>query len=60
MGVFKHSISSQNSIFAMSLQFLQKELRDENDFMHADKHQSFLQVDFSTLGIKVSYKMILK
>ena len=59
MGVFKHSISSQNSIFAMSLQFLKKELRDENDFMHADKHQSFLQVDFSTLGIKVSYKMIL-
>ena len=59
MGVFKHSISSQNSIFAMSLQFLKKELRDKNDFMHADKHQSFLQVDFSTLGIKVSYKMIL-
>ena len=59
MGVFKHSISSQNSIFAMYLQFLKKELRDENDFMHADKHQSFLQVDFSTLGIKVSYKMIL-
>ena len=28
-------------------------------FLHADKHQSFLQVDFSTLGIKVSYKVIL-
>ena len=27
--------------------------------MHADKHQSFLQVDFNTLGIKVSYKVIL-
>ena len=44
MGVFKHSISSQNSIFAMSLQFLKKELRDENDFMHADKHQSFYKL----------------
>ena len=28
-------------------------------FLHADKHQSFLQVDSSTLGIKVSYKVIL-
>ena len=36
-----------------------KEVRDEVDFLHADKHQSFLQVDFNTLGIKVSYKGIL-
>ena len=28
-------------------------------FLHADKHQSFLQVNFNTLGIKVSYKVIL-
>ena len=28
-------------------------------FLHADKHQSFLQVDFNTLDIKVSYKVIL-
>ena len=27
--------------------------------MRADKHQSFLQVDFNTLGIKFSYKVIL-
>ena len=27
--------------------------------MHKDKHQSFLQVFFNTLGIKVSYKVIL-
>ena len=27
--------------------------------MHADKDQSFLLVDFDTLGIKVSYKVIL-
>ena len=28
-------------------------------FLHTDKHQRFLQVDFNTLGIKVSYKVIL-
>ena len=27
--------------------------------MHADRHQSFLQVDFNFLSIKVSYKLIL-
>ena len=27
--------------------------------MHINKHQSFLQVDFNTLDIKVSYKRIL-
>ena len=42
-----------------SLQYLKKEVRDEVDFLHTDKHQSFLQVDFNTLGIKVSYKVIL-
>ena len=36
----------------MSLQYLLKEVRDEVDFLGSDKHQSFLQVDFSTLGIK--------
>ena len=59
MGMVKHSQSSQNSKFAMSLQYLKKEVRDEVNFLHADKHQRFLQVDFNTLGIKVSYKVIL-
>ena len=43
----------------MSLQYLKKEVRDEVDFLHVDKHQSFLQVDFNTLGTKVSCKVIL-
>ena len=43
----------------MSLQYLKQEARDKVDFLHADKHQSFLQVDFNTLGIKVSCKVIL-
>ena len=43
----------------MSSQYLKKEIRDEVDFLHIDKHQGFLQVDFNTLCIKVSYKVIL-
>ena len=59
MGMVKHSQSSQNVKFAMSLQYLQKQVRDEVDFLQADKHRSFLQVCLKTLGIKVSYKLIL-
>ena len=55
----KHSQSSQNSKFQMSLQYLKKEVRDEVDFYHVDKHQGFLQVAFNTLGIKIPHKMIL-
>ena len=54
MGMVKHSQSYQKSKFVMSLQYLKKEVRDEVDFLHADKHQCFLQVDFNILGIKVS------
>ena len=43
----------------MSLQYLKKEVRDEVDFLHANKHQNFPQVDFNTLNIKVFYKVIL-
>ena len=42
----------------MSSEYLKKEV----DFLHADKHESFLQLDFNTLcirGIKVSNKVIL-
>ena len=57
MGMVKISESSQNSKFAMSLQYLKKEVKDEVDFLLADKHQSFLKVYFKTLGIKVSNKV---
>ena len=43
----------------MSSQYLKKEVRDEVDFLDADKHQSFLQVDLNIFEIKVSYKVIL-
>ena len=45
--MIKHSQNSQNRKFAMSLQYLKKEVGDEVDFLHEDKHQSFLQVDFN-------------
>ena len=44
MGMVKHSQSSQNSKFAMSLQYLKKEVRDEVNFLHAGKHQSFYKL----------------
>ena len=55
----KHFQSSQGNKFAISLQYLKKELRYEVDFLHAGKYQSSLQIDFNTLSIKVSYKVIL-
>ena len=53
MGMVKHFQCSQNSKFAMSSHYYKKEVRDEVDFVHADKHQSSLQVDFNTLRIKI-------
>ena len=35
---------TQNNKFAISLQYLPEE-SDEVDYLHADKHESFLQID---------------
>ena len=43
----------------MSLQYLKKEVRDEVDCLHADKHQNLPQVDINTLSTKFFYKVIL-
>ena len=59
MEMVKHFQSSQNSKLTMSVQYLKKKFRDKVDFLHADKYQSRLQVDFNTLGTKVGYKVIL-
>ena len=45
MCVVKHAQITQNNKFAISLKFLKKEISDEVDFLHADKHESFLQID---------------
>ena len=42
MRIVKHSQTSQNSKFTVPSGYLKKEVRDEVDFLHADKHQSFL------------------
>ena len=42
-------LNTQNNKFAISLQYLKKELSDEIDFMHADEHESLLQIDTMTL-----------
>ena len=34
-------------------------MSDKVDFLHTDKHETFLAVDFNTFPIKVSYKVIL-
>ena len=37
--------STQNNKFAISLQFLKKDVSDEVDFLHAGKHKGLLQID---------------
>ena len=37
--------NTQNNKLAISLQYLKKELSDEVDFLHADNHESLLQID---------------
>ena len=49
--VAKHAQSTQNNKFAISLQYVRENLKDEVDFLPADKHQRFLQIDTITLGV---------
>ena len=43
MCVARHAQITQNNKFAISLQYLKKEVNDEVDFLDANKHESFLQ-----------------
>ena len=45
MCVARHAQVTQNKRFVISLQYFKKELSDEVDFLHADKHESLLQID---------------
>ena len=53
LGVYvsKHAQSTQNSKFAISLQYLKYGLKDKGGFSPADKYQRFLQIDFIILGV---------
>ena len=44
MGMIKHSQNTQSNKFAISLQYLKKEIRDGVHFLHADKQQSFYKL----------------
>ena len=52
----KLSQSSQNSKLAMFSQYPEKEVKDEVDFLHADKDQSFLKTLWAS---KLSTGLIL-
>ena len=41
----RNALITQNSKFAISLQYFKKELSGEVDFLHVDKYESFLQID---------------
>ena len=41
----RHAQITQNNKFAISLQYLTKEVSDEVDFLHADEYESLLQID---------------
>ena len=45
MCVARHAQFTENNKFAISLRYLKKELSDEVDFLHADKHESLLQIN---------------
>ena len=45
MCVASHAQITQNNKFAISLQYFKKEVSNEVDLLHADKHVSFLQID---------------
>ena len=49
MGMIKHSQSTQSNKFAISLQYLKKQVRDEFHFLHADKHESLYKLPLSFL-----------
>ena len=45
MHAAKHACITQNNKVALSLQYIQKEVSDEIDFLHVDKHERFLQIN---------------
>ena len=49
MEMVEYSQTSQNSKLPMSLQYLKNKVKDEVGFLCADKHQSFLKGDTTTI-----------
>ena len=53
--VVRHAQIIQNNEFAISLEYLKKEVNDEADYLHADKHESLLQIDAMILTRMVKH-----
>ena len=53
--VTRHAQITQNNNFPISLQYHKKELSHEVDFLHADKHESLLQIDSMILMVMVKH-----
>ena len=47
----RHAQSTQNNKFTLSLQYLNKNMKDEVDFLPADIWQRFLQIDTNILSV---------
>ena len=43
--IARHAQSTQNNMFAISLQYLKENVKYKFDFLPADKHESYLQID---------------
>ena len=48
MFVARHAQITQSKKFATTLKYLKKEVSNEVDFLHTNKHESFLQTDTIT------------
>ena len=55
----RHVQITQNKL-AISLQYCKKELIDEVDFLHADKHENLLQIDSMVLMVMVNIPKVPK
>ena len=60
MCVARHVQISQNNKFAISLQYLKKEMSDEVDPLHTDKDESLLQIDIMILMGTVKHSQSFK
>ena len=53
--MIKHSQSTQSNKFAVSLQYLKKEIANGVNYLHADKHESFYKLALSFLTETTKY-----
>ena len=47
--IARHAQNTQYNKFAISLQYLKKEMSDEIDFLHADKYEKLIKLQIDTM-----------